>query len=236
MWRVTAFLKRRSSLTREQFVARGGALFEAIAARPVRPSRILFNLPIDPPSERLTAMFGDRFDGVAELWFADEAEAQRVLADIAQDAVVVAAAAAVIDRDASSAWLAEVVPHYEVAGTGVKFVVAGQVADGLTVAEAQTYWREQHFRVARTVDDFMAYLTRYVQMHGRDLLPPGWIDWLARHSFFPMCADMGLRTESDVEIAYSLPSYLAIIRPDEERFSKPGDMLSFASIKALEFA
>lgn len=34
-------------------------------------------------------------------------------------------------------------------------------------------------------------------------------------------------------IAYALPSYMATIRPDELKFSKQGEMLSFASARRL---
>jgi hypothetical protein len=234
MQRLTVFLKRRPELSREVFVAGWTKLFETVAAREVRPRKLWMNLPLMPMQEALDKLFGDHFDGVGELLFDTTDHAVDVLTCLNADAELRALARECIDIDASTQWLAEIVPQYEVPGTGIKFVVAGQTADGWSVPDAQRYWREVHFEVAKTVPDFMEYLTQYVQMHGRDLEALGGLDWIARYQFFPMCADMGLGSIADIEVAYTLPSYLAIIRPDEQKFSKPADMLSFASERRVE--
>ncbi len=229
MWRTTAFLKRHPDLSRADFIKQAEALSAAVAAHEAAPARTIMNLPMDPLPSELAAMFGDRFDSVVELWFPDAATAQASLARISSDAEIRAAADAAIDRAGSHAWLAEVVPQIPPPEQHLKFVVAGQVADGLTMAEAQEYWRVEHPRVFREVTDFAPYIVGYTQMHGRDVLTPAAIEWLAQLDFYPMCADMGLRSVADVVTAYSMPSYLSIVRTDEERFSKPADMLSFAS-------
>ncbi|WP_371433339.1 EthD domain-containing protein [Novosphingobium sp.] len=203
-----------------------------VASHAAAPARVVLNLPMDPLPAELAAMFGDRFDAVAELWYDDEGTAQVSLARLAADPELGAAAARAIDRGASHAWLAEVVPQIPPPTQCLRFVVAGQMADGMTLAEAQEYWRLEHPRVFRTVTDFVPYIVGYTQMHGRDVLESGAIDWLGAHDFYPMCAEMGLRSVADVVTAYSMPSYLAVIRPDEEYFSKPGEMLSFASGEA----
>lgn len=229
MWRITAFLKRHPDLVRADFIPRAEALMVMVAAHAAAPARTMLNLPMDPLPAELAAMFGDRFDAVAELWYPDAAAAQASLARLSADTAIGAAAGAAVDRAGSHAWLAEVVPQILPPAEHLKFVVAGQMADGMTMTEAQEYWRVEHPRVFRTVTDFVPYILGYTQMHGRDVLASGAIDWLAGHDFYPMCADMGLRSVADVVTAYSMPSYLAVVRPDEEHFSKPGDMLSFAS-------
>lgn len=233
MWRITAFLKRQPGMTRRDFIPQAEALLALIADHPGAPARTVLNLPMDPLPAELAAMFGDRFDAVAEFWYPDAAAAQASLARLSADDGVRAAASSAIDRSGSHAWLAEVVPHIPPPSKFLKFIVAGQMADNFTLAQAQEYWRVEHPRIFYTVTDFVPYIVGYTQMHGRDVLVPSAIDWLADHDFYPMCAEMGLRTVSDVVTAYSMPSYLAIIRPDEEYFSKPGDMLSFASDRAL---
>lgn len=201
-----------------------------------RPAEIAINLPLEPMPAELAGMFGDRFDSVVELMFGSTEQAVAVLMDMQADHDLRSHAATFIDQQGSSHWLAEVVPQYEVPGTGIKFVVAGQTAGDVSVEEAQRYWCEVHPVVFRAVPDFMEYITRYVQMHGRDV--PALRDFvlLGRNDFYPMCADMGLRTIADLPVAYSLPSYLAIIRPDEKKFSRPEEMLSFASQERIVFS
>lgn len=233
MWRITAFLKRQQGLTRAEFIPQAKALMEQVAANAGAPFRTILNLPMDPLPAELAAMFGDRFDAVVELWYPDKAAAQASLAQLSADEAIDAAAGVTVERRGSHAWLAEVVPQIPPPEKFLKFVVAGQMADGMTTYEAQEYWRVEHPRVFRKVTDFLPYIAGYTQMHGRDVLAPGAIDWLATHDFYPMCAEMGMRSVAEVVTAYSMPSYLAIVRPDEEHFSKPGDMLSFASDSAV---
>ena len=235
MWRLTGFLTRKDFFDRSQFMAGAEALCMDMAAHDLAPARTVLNLPMDPLPADLAQAFGDRFDAVLELWFDDPENAKRTIAAFGQDMELRATADAAIDAGASHAWLAEVVTQVPPPDRHFKFVVAGQVADGLTVDEAQAYWRNEHPRIFMSVDDFMDYIVGYTQMHGRDVLEAGEIDWLARTDFYPMCADMGLRSAEEVATAYSLPSYLAIVRPDEEKFSKPADMLSFASAERITF-
>ncbi len=235
MWRITAFLKRHPGITRKDFIPQAKALLALIADHASAPLRTILNLPMDPLPSELAEMFGDRFDAVAEFWYADAETAQASLAQLGSDSAISATAGSTIDRDGSHAWLAEVVPQIPPPPNFLKFVVAGQMADSFTLAEAQEYWRVEHPRLFLTVTDFVPYIVGYTQMHGRDVLAPGAIDWLAAHDFYPMCAEMGLRSVEDVVTAYSMPSYLAIIRPDEEHFSKPGEMLSFASDRTVSW-
>jgi len=229
MWRAIAFLRRNQLLNRNEFIARVEELLHKVATCSPAPAKTVLNLPMNPMPQDLKGMFGDRFDAVVELWFDHGTEARDVLRAIAANESIVHEADAAIDKASSHAWLAEVVEQVPPPAELLRFFVAGQVADGLTVKDAQEYWRTEHPRVFLSVEDFRPYIAGYTQMHGRDILVKGEIDWLALASFYPMCAEMGLRTAEDVVAAYALPSYLAIVRPDEERFSKPADMLSFAS-------
>jgi hypothetical protein len=54
-------------------------------------------------------------------------------------------------------------------------------------------------------------------------------DWLARGRFVPMCAEMGFVEQQDFVRNYSCEQYRTIVRPDEEKFSRPGEMLAFVS-------
>jgi len=235
MWRITAYLKRAPGMAREDFVARWHVVSSRIASRDpaARPVRIVMNLPLNPPEPELIAMFGDRFDGLAEFWFRSREEAIRIPLDLEADPDLRARSAEMLDTGACSRWLAEVRPVIDRPGTGVRFFVSGQQAEGLSVQEAQRYWRDVHPAVFGGVDDFMAYITGYIQMHGLDAPELAGTTLFGRYDFYPMCADMGLREAADVPIAYALDSYMDIVRPDELKFSKQGEMLSFASTRRI---
>jgi len=235
MWRITAYLKRAPAIAREDFVARWNALSSRIASRDsaARPDRIVMNLPLDPPAPELIAMFGDRYDGLAELWFRSRGDAIRILLDLEADSGLREASVELLDTGACSRWLAEVRPVINEPGTGVRFFVSGQQVESLTVQEAQRYWHDVHPVVFREVHDFMAYITGYIQMHGVDAPELAATTLLGRYDFYPMCADMGLRKAADVPIAYALDSYMDIVRTDELKFSKQAEMLSFASTRQI---
>ncbi len=50
-----------------------------------------------------------------------------------------------------------------------------------------------------------------------------------------MCAEMGFADARDFITNYSNEEYQRIVRPDEERFSRPGEMLAFVTGKQREF-
>jgi hypothetical protein len=135
MWRVTAYLKRAPSVVREDFVARWQALADRIVSRngAARPDRIVLNLPLDPPLPDLIAMFGDRYDGLTELWFRSREDAIRILLNLEADPGLREQSAGLLDTAACSRWLAKVRPVIDKPGTGVRFFVAGQQVDSLTV-------------------------------------------------------------------------------------------------------
>src|SRR3546814_6601644 len=70
-------------------------------------------------------------------------------------------------------------------------------------------------------------LTLYTQFHGHKVSGLGLGNWLAVARFVPLCSDMGLETQQSFIDAYASEPYLRIIRPDEEKFYRPGDMLAF---------
>lgn len=73
----------------------------------------------------------------------------------------------------------QIVPQAE----HLTFFVAGQIADETTRLEAQQYWHTEYVRVFTSIPDFIPYIVGYTQLHGRDLLRPGAIDWLTAESF-----------------------------------------------------
>jgi len=51
--------------------------------------------------------------------------------------------------------------------------------------------------------------------------------WLAKYRFIPLAFDMGVADGDDFIGMYSHPSYMSIIRPDEQAFSDAASMLGY---------
>jgi hypothetical protein len=223
MWRVTMLLKGAKDLTASQVF--DGLLNEhaplllandALTGRHLRKFDVA--LACDAPGSGLPNMF----DASAEFWFDDERAAGLGLALLTQDEELTRSAARYIATNKIVAWMGEYLPNLQMDGVKLKLTVTGDVADGCTVPEALQYWSAMHPVVARTARDFWAYLRLYAQIHGRRV--PG----LALYR--PMAADVGFENAEDFVTAYSHPQYFSIVRPDEMKFSKPGDMFAFATM------
>jgi hypothetical protein len=234
MWRLTILLGRDAAVASEAFMPR---LLEAFVPAvlgaigdDLRLRRLIANIRPDDLEPAVAAMFPPRFDGLLELWFETQADAEAVSRLLAGSDACRAAAQGLIDGANGIAWLAEVFPiKAEIGVTRIKFMAGGDVALGWAVDAAQRYWRDVHPGVAQTVPSVWARLARYVQFHGRDAPDLAVGDWLARVRFVPMCADMGFARAEDFLLTYGSADYLRVIRPDEEKFSRPGEMLAFVS-------
>jgi hypothetical protein len=184
-----------------------------------------------PPAQvdvEIAKVFLVRFDALLEFWFDAAADAVAVVNAVARDPQVLASAAQTLDGTAGVAWLAEAFPKKPESGkTRIKFLAGGNVAEGWTVADAQKYWSETHPVIAQTAPKVWGPLTRYVQFHGRETSGLDIGTSLAIARFVPMCADMGFAQQQDFLTTYTNDEYLRIVRPDEEKFSRPGEMLAF---------
>jgi len=232
MWRLTALLKCKEGVTRDAFAVRWKDLLGPLIV--AGSGECLRKLIVNPPPENIrseiNAMSGDRFDLMIEFWFANSGGAVETLVGMGQNPQVVSAAAKFVDPGSGVAWLSEVKPSKpENGGTGVKFTVAGQVADGWSIEDAQKYWETEHPRLARSVPQVWEPLTRYTQFHGRRTTPLQLESWLAVERFVPMCADVCVASQEDLVKHFTNEAYLTIIRPDEQKFGKPGEMLAFLS-------
>jgi hypothetical protein len=182
---------------------------------------------LDP---EVAGLFPPLFDALLEFWFDDAENAAAVMAKLDRDSAVRDAAEAVVDAERSVLWLAQVFPiKCEEGRSRVKFLAGGDAAEGWSIEGAQRYWREVHPAVARTAPTVWEPLTRYVQFHGSPVPDGVGASPLGRWRRVPMCAEMGFADERDFVTNYSNAEYLSIVRPDEEKFSRPGEMLAFVS-------
>jgi hypothetical protein len=240
MWRFAMLLTRNGSIAASVFPDHVlSSLAPALAAavvRDVRVQRLVVNLPPEDLDPSVASVFPPLFDAMVEYWFHSADEAAGVIGDLSRNEHIREAVSGVINGQGSVAWLAEVFPKKpENGSTRVKFLAGGEVAEGWTVEQAQRYWSEVHPVVAQSAPKVWSPLTRYTQFHGRRVQGLPAVDWLARLRFVPLSADMGFARQQDFLANYTNDEYLSIVRPDEEKFSRPGEMLAFVSGEERDF-
>ena len=201
----------------------------AAAAADQRTTAAILNIAPATISDALRDVFPPAFDGLLELWFAAPEGAVAVFAKLQADAALAALAGPVLDGAGGVAWLAQAFPIKPEDNSAVKFMAGGDVAEGVPLEVAQAYYRDEHPRVARTAPHVWDPLTRYTQFHGRPEPVLATIPGVAMGRFVPMCSDMGFADIDDFLKVYGSEQYARIVRPDEEKFSRPGEMLSFIS-------
>lgn len=234
MWRITAFLKCSTNSDRETFVSHLKDVWAPAIANQAGHKDVLkklkINLPMDLTDTALEEVFPPHFDALVELCYDDYNSAMQGL-DSLSEPPANARLEALVDQQASAVFLGEVRPKKpdERAATGVRMTVAGHVVDGMAVEDAQRYWNDVHPVVAQQAPETWNRLTLYTQVHGRKISGEGLAQWLGPYQFFPMCADMGASSIDEMLIAYGNDQYMAIVRPDEQKFSKPEEMLTFVT-------
>lgn len=233
MWRATVLLKKAGDVALEafqqQWLDRIAPAIAAAAAGDGLALRAIVNVAPATISDALRNVFPPAFDGLLELWFEAPAPAVAGLELLRSNPSLRELAQPVIDGGAGVVWLAQAFPIKPESGSAVKFLAGGDVAEGVPLEAAQAYYREQHPRVARTAPEVWGPLTRYTQFHGQPAPVAPSIEWLATGRFVPMCSDMGFAEIGDFLKVYGSDQYAQIVRPDEEKFSRPGEMLSFIS-------
>lgn len=233
MWRATVLLKKSGGVSlqafQQQWLDRIAPAIASAAAVDGLAVKAIVNVAPATISDALRSVFPPAFDGLLELWFGALSSAVAGLELLRNNVSLRDLAKPVIDGAGGVVWLAQAFPIKPESGTAVKFLAGGDVAEGVPLDEAQAYYRDQHPRVARTAPDVWGPLTRYTQFHGQPSPVAPTIEWLATGRFVPMCSDMGFAEIGDFLKVYGSDQYARIVRPDEEKFSRPGEMLSFIS-------
>lgn len=238
MYRITTLVMSQPTLSQQQFNHQWlEELVPAIAAelqQDKRLQRLVVNVAPEQLDEEVKKVFPPPYDGLLEFWFTTADEAVACMADLSTNQPLVELAANCVDGAKGAAWLAEVVPSKPDSGSHFKFLAAGDVAQGVPLEEAHAYWRDIHPQVAQTAPDVWNRLARYTQFHGKPIPVLEMGSWLATGRFVPMCSDMGFVRQGDFIELYTCEEYQRIVRPDEEKFSRPGEMLSFVSAEERE--
>jgi len=227
LWRVSALLTYRPGAALEDRLVQ--AIGKALEDDDRLARLVVDRSPISLAPE-VAELFPPLFDALIQFWFDGSEGAAAVMARLDGDPAVRDAAEIVIDRERSLLWLAQVFPIKREEGRSrVKFLAGGDAAEGWSMEKAQRYWRDVHPVVARTAPTVWEPLTRYVQFHGVAVPAGVGTSSLGRWRLVPMCAEMGFADARDFVAAYSNEEYRSIVRPDEEKFSRPGEMLAFVS-------
>jgi hypothetical protein len=210
MWRITTLVTLAAGLSDQQFAAQWlERLAPAIAAAlrsDDRLRRLVLNVPPAALDGQVASAFPPPYDGLIEFWFDSPQDAVESMARLSEDSQLRRLAAPTVDGERGVAWLAKVVPCKPEHGSRIKFLAAGDVAEGVTLEYAHQYWAETHPLVAQTAPKVWGALTRYTQFHGQATPQLDMGRWLGVARFVPM-----------------------IVRPDEQKFSRPGEMLAFIS-------
>ena len=97
----------------------------------------------------------------------------------------------------------------------VKFVGCARRKAGMTVAEFQDYWKNNHGPLVKSVPEFWQYVRKYVQGHTLTVPVPGFPP--SDYEPFDGIAELWFDSVEDIGKAFTHPRYLEIIRPDEAK-------------------
>lgn len=104
----------------------------------------------------------------------------------------------------------------------VKFIICAKRKAGLTRAEFNSYWRNQHGPLVRSVPEFMRHVRKYVQCHLVAAASP-----FGGEPSYDGVAELWFDDTEEITRAFNEPRYLEIIRPDELKFVDLANCISF---------
>lgn len=104
----------------------------------------------------------------------------------------------------------------------VKLIICATRRSDITHEEFDSYWRERHAPLLKSVAEFARYVRKYVQCHLVKGTPPFGIA-----GSYDGVAELWFDSAEDAARAFSEPRYLEIIRADELKFVDPGRCISF---------
>jgi uncharacterized protein (TIGR02118 family) len=106
----------------------------------------------------------------------------------------------------------------------IKLIICATRRSDLSHEQFDTYWREHHGPLVRSVAEFTRHVRKYVQCHlAAEAVPfgiPGSYDGIA---------ELWFDNAEEARRAFSEPRYLEIIRPDELKFVDPHKCISFVT-------
>jgi uncharacterized protein (TIGR02118 family) len=106
----------------------------------------------------------------------------------------------------------------------IKLIICASRKAGLSREEFDTYWRDRHGPLVKSVPEFARHVRKYVQCHlSTNAVPfgiPGNYDGVA---------ELWFDSVEDASKAFREPKYLEMIRADELKFVDPRKCISFVT-------
>ncbi len=106
----------------------------------------------------------------------------------------------------------------------VKLTICVVRKPGMSHEEFDTYWRDVHGPLVKSVNEFTRHIRRYVQCHGIASNIP-----LGSGGQYDGIAELWFDNVESIERAFNEPRYLEVIKPDEKKFVDLEGCVSYIS-------
>ena len=104
----------------------------------------------------------------------------------------------------------------------IKLIICATRKAGLSFEEFDTYWRDRHGPLVKSVHEFARHVRKYVQCHRTSNRTP-----FGAAGNYDGVAELWFDSAEDAAKAFAEPRYLEIIRADELKFVDPHRCISF---------
>jgi hypothetical protein len=167
-----------------------------------------------------------RWDMVGMVWFRSPADVDGALSDPGVHRVFDDERETFLDPIADTSLFTREVVKRDDGGTRVKLVAFLRRKPGMTREEFSAYWEHEHGPLFLAAGEMTAPVTKYVQNH---TLPSN----VGPFDLYDGVVEIGFRQVGDIARVFGHPSYLEVIRPDEERFLDSSQQIVVATDETL---
>ena len=106
----------------------------------------------------------------------------------------------------------------------VKLIICATRRADISREEFDSYWRDKHGPLVRSVAEFARHVRKYVQCHLADSVTPFGVA-----GAYDGIAELWFDSVEEARTAFNEPKYLEIIRADELKFVDPRKCISFVT-------
>ncbi|HLW71376.1 MAG TPA: EthD domain-containing protein [Candidatus Binataceae bacterium] len=106
----------------------------------------------------------------------------------------------------------------------IKLIICASRRADITAEQFDTYWRDKHGPLVKSVTEFSRHVRKYVQCHLVESPVPFGIP-----GAYDGVAELWFDSVDEAKKAFSEPKYLEIIRADELKFVDPHRCISFVT-------
>jgi uncharacterized protein (TIGR02118 family) len=106
----------------------------------------------------------------------------------------------------------------------IKLIICATRRADISHGEFDSYWRDRHGQLVKSVAEFARHVRKYVQCHLVESVTPFGVA-----GAYDGIAELWFDSADEARTAFSEPKYLEIIRPDELKFVDPHKCISFVT-------